>query len=49
MMGVQNTEKRYESLVYYDEGPLRIFFKAAKSSIFTSGSMFDHIFGMEKE
>jgi len=48
MMGLQSTEKRYESLVY-DEGPLRTFFKAVKSSISTSGSMFDRIFSIEKE
>ncbi len=41
MMGVQTTGKRYESLVH-DEGPLRTFFKAVKSS--TSGSMFDKVF-----
>jgi len=41
MMGVQSTEKRYEALVH-DEGPLRTFFKAVKSS--TSGSMFDRVF-----
>ena len=41
MMGVQSTGKRYEALVY-DEGPLRTFFKAVKSS--TSGSMFDRVF-----
>ena len=41
MMGVQSTGKRYEALVH-DEGPLRTFFKAVKSS--TSGSMFDKVF-----
>jgi hypothetical protein len=41
MMGVQSTGKRYEALVH-DEGPLRTFFKAVKSS--TSGSMFDRVF-----
>ncbi len=41
MMGVQSIGKRYEALVH-DEGPLRTFFKAVKSS--TSGSMFDRVF-----
>ncbi|MEA1934998.1 MAG: AAA family ATPase [Thermodesulfobacteriota bacterium] len=41
MMGVQSVGKRYEALVH-DEGPLRTFFKAVKSS--TSGSMFDRVF-----
>jgi len=41
MMGVQSAENRYETLVH-DEGPLRTFFKAVKSS--TSGSMFDRVF-----
>jgi len=41
MMGVQRTGNRYEVLVY-DEGILRTFFKAVKSS--TSGSMFDRVF-----
>ncbi len=41
MMGVQRSEGRYEALVH-DEGPLRTFFKAVKSS--TSGSMFDRVF-----
>ena len=41
MMGVQSAGKRYEALVH-DEGPLRTFFKAVKSS--TSGSMFDKVF-----
>jgi hypothetical protein len=42
MMGVQcSSEGRYEALVH-EEGPLRTFFKAIKSS--TSGSMFDRVF-----
>ena len=41
MMGVQSAGKRYEALVH-DEGPLRTFFKAVKSS--TSASMFDKVF-----
>jgi len=41
MMGVQSAENRYETLVH-DEGPLRTFFKAVKSS--TSGAMFDRVF-----
>ena len=41
MMGVQTDETRYKALVH-DEGPLRTFFKAVKSS--TSGSMFDRVF-----
>ena len=40
-MGVQSAENRYEALVY-DEGILRTFFKAVKSS--TSGSMLDRVF-----
>ena len=41
MMGVQSAKNRYEALVH-DEGILRTFFKAVKSS--TSGSMFDRVF-----
>ncbi len=41
MMGVQSDETRYKALVH-DEGPIRTFFKAVKSS--TSGSMFDRVF-----
>jgi hypothetical protein len=41
MMGVQRSEGRYEAIVH-EEGPLRTFFKAVKSS--TSGSMFDKVF-----
>ncbi len=41
MMGVQSHDQRYNALVH-DEGPLRTFFKAVKSS--TSGSMFDRVF-----
>ncbi|WDN90071.1 hypothetical protein BuS5_03041 [Desulfosarcina sp. BuS5] len=41
MMGVQSSEGRYKALVH-EEGPLRTFFKAVKSS--TSSSMFDRVF-----
>ena len=41
IMGVQSAGNRYEALVY-DEGILRTFFKAVKSS--TSGSMLDRVF-----
>ncbi len=41
MMGVQTDKTRYKALVH-DEGPIRTFFKAVKSS--TSGSMFDRVF-----
>ncbi len=41
MMGVQRSEGRYEALVH-EEGSLRTFFKAIKSS--TSGTMFDRVF-----
>ena len=41
MMGVQSDDLRYKALVH-DEGPLRTFFKAVKSS--TSGAMFDRVF-----
>ena len=41
MMGVQSDDARYKALVH-DEGPLRTFFKAVKSS--TSGDMFDRVF-----
>ena len=41
MMGVHSEEDRYKAIVH-DEGPLKTFFKAVKSS--TSGSMFDRVF-----
>ncbi len=41
MMGTQCSESRYKALVH-EEGPLKTFFKAVKSS--TSGSMFDKVF-----